>query len=290
MPRPLREVGPYDWPLTLRMIGAHTVPGCEELDVAAGRYARMMPTSAGWVRCEIVAGDEATHLLIDHDDPAVIEDVMRRVRTWLDLDHDPALLAPWRTDPRLGPLLAQRPGIRRIGYPAAFEAVILTVLGQQVSLAAGRTFAGRLVRRFGDPAPSGLLLFPTAERLAEAGVEAIQAATGITGARARCVLAAAEAFSVDPGFAEPGPLPDARIDEISGRLLSLPGIGPWTVAYLRLRLLGDLDAFPAGDLVLRKALGGVSTAEAERISQSWRPLRSYAVFTLWAGTAFPAQV
>ncbi len=270
------------------MIGAHTVPDCEELDVTAGRYARLMPTAGGWVRAEIVAGDP-TQLRIDHDDPAVVEEVMGRVRSWLDLDHDPGLLAPWRTDPRLGPLLVQRPGIRRIGYPAAFEAVILTILGQQVSLAAGRTFAGRLALRFGDRHPSGLLLFPTADRLAEAGDEEIQAVTKITGARARCVLAAATAFAADPGLAEPAPLPADRIEEMSARLLAMPGIGPWTVAYLRLRLLGDLDAFPAGDLVLRKALGGVTTAEAERISQTWRPLRSYAVFTLWAGTAFPIQ-
>ena len=101
------------------------------------------------------------------------------------------------------------------------------------------------------------------------------------------MLAAAQAFAADPDFAEPGPLPGRRLEEISARLLALPGVGPWTVAYLRLRLLGDRDAFPAGDLVLRKALGGIPTAEAERISQLWRPLRSYAVFTLWAGTAFP---
>lgn len=268
------------------MIGAHTVPGCEVLDVAGGRYARLLPSTAGWVRSEIVIGESA-EVLIDHDDPLVVDEVLARLRSWLDLDHDPALLAPWHTDPVLGPLLAQRPGIRRIGYPAAFEAVILTILGQQVSLAAGRTFAGRLALRFGEPDPSGLLRFPTADRLAAADAAEVQAVTKITGARARSVLAAAQAFAADPLFAEPGPLPASRLEDVSARLLALPGVGPWTVAYLRLRLLGDLDAFPAGDLVLRKALGGVRTAEAERISQPWRPLRSYAVFSLWAGTAFP---
>ncbi len=284
----MREVGPYDWRLTLQMIGAHTVPGCEQLDVADGRYARLMPSSAGWVRVDLVVGDP-TELIVDSDDPVVVDEVFGRVRRWLDLDHDPESLAPWRADPILGPLLARRPGIRRIGYPAAFEAVILTILGQQVSLAAGRTFAGRLVAHYGEPGPGGLQIFPSADRLAGADPVQIQAVTKVTGARARSVLAAAQAFAADPAFAEVGPLPTARLEETSARLLALPGVGPWTVAYLRLRLLGDLDAFPAGDLVVRRALGGVSAAEAERLSLSWRPRRSYAVFSLWAGTAFPAQ-
>jgi AraC family transcriptional regulator, regulatory protein of adaptative response / DNA-3-methyladenine glycosylase II len=156
-----------------------------------------------------------------------------------------------------------------------------------VSLAAGRTFAGRLVQRFGVPGPDGLTVFPDPDRLAAADPTEIQTCTKITGARARSLHAAATAFAADPRLAEPGPLPTARIEECSARLLALPGVGPWTVAYLRLRLLGDRDAFPAGDLVLRKALGGVPSAEAERLSQSWRPLRGYAVFSLWAGTAFP---
>ena len=105
-------------------------------------------------------------MLIAPDDPDVAEEVLRRVRHWLDLDHDPAALAvgadPWwgRCSPATG--------LRRIGYPGAFEAVLLTILGQQVSLAAGRTFAGRLTARYGEPDPAGLQRFPSAERLAEA--------------------------------------------------------------------------------------------------------------------------
>ena len=269
------------------MIGAHTVPGCEELDVDQGRYARLMPTSAGWVRVQIVLAPQPT-LVVEGDGAAeVVDEVEAGVRRWLDLDHDPESLASWRTDPILGPLLARRPGIRRIGYPAAFEAVILTILGQQVSLAAGRTFAARLARRFGEPGPGGLLLFPSAGRLTAADATEIQSVTRITGARARSVLAAAQAFVADPSLAVPAPLSPARIEQSSQHLLALPGVGPWTVSYLRLRLLGDLDAFPAGDLVLRKALGGVTTAVAEELSHAWRPRRSYAVFSLWAGTAFP---
>lgn len=282
----MREVGPHDWRLTLRMIGAHTVSGSETLDVAAGRHARLMPSAAGPVAVEIVLEPEP-QVVIETGDSAVAEATVAQVRSWLDLDHDPEILAPWRDDPVLAPLLARRPGIRRIGYPEAFEAVILTILGQQVSLAAGRTFAGRLVQRYGEPGPAGLTAFPSPERLARASPAEIQAVTKVTGARARALQSAAAGFTANPQLAEPGPLSSDQLEGCSARLSALPGVGPWTLAYLRLRLLGDLDAFPAGDLVLRKALGGATIAEAERMSERWRPLRSYAVFSLWAEQAFP---
>jgi 3-methyladenine DNA glycosylase/8-oxoguanine DNA glycosylase len=77
--------------------------------------------------------------------------------------------------------------------------------------------------------------------------------------------------------------PDADHAEIRHRLLQLRGIGPWTVEYLAVRVLGDRDAFPAGDLVLRRALGGVASTEAAKLSQRWQPYRAYALFHLWSG-------
>ena len=142
----LRYQRPYDWradPADARCPhGARS----EELDLAAGHYRRLVPTSAGAVAIELRTAGPA-RVLVDHDDTAVVGEVIAGLRHWLDLDHDPEALAPLRSDPTVGPLLAHRPGIRRIGYPAGFEAVVLTILGQQVSLAAGRTFAGRLIMR-----------------------------------------------------------------------------------------------------------------------------------------------
>ena len=200
---PLAYTEPYDWPLTLRMIGAHTVPGAEELDLRAGRYARLLPTSAGPVKITLFI-DDPPRVVIEHNLADEAEMIMARVRHWLDLDHDPRWLAGLYTDPVLGPELKQRPGLRRVGYPTAFEAVVLTILGQQVSLAAGRTFAARLVARFGRPGPGGLRQFPTAERLADLPVSELRAAVGVTGARARFLSAAAQAFADDPGLAAAG--------------------------------------------------------------------------------------
>ena len=134
------------------------------------------------------------------------------------------------------------PGLRRIRYPESFEAAISTVLGQQVSLAAARTFAGRLVAAYGEPGPGGLTAFPAPERLAAAELEELRSAVGITGSRARTVLAVAELFARTGSW--PVPLPREQWDERAAALLALPGIGPWTVAYLRMRLFGDPDAVP----------------------------------------------
>jgi AraC family transcriptional regulator, regulatory protein of adaptative response / DNA-3-methyladenine glycosylase II len=286
--RSLEYTEPYDWPLTLRMIGAHTVPGAEELDHAAGRYARLLPTPAGPVKIT-VAIDDPPRVLIDSDDPEVAAVLLRRLRHWLDLDHDPQRLAVLHGDPTVGPELRRRPGLRRIGYPGAFEAVILTILGQQVSLAAGRTFAGRLTATYGESGPGGLRQFPTAERLAEAPVAELRAAVGVTGARAGFLSAAARAFVEQPDLVTPGPLSAKQIEEAAARLLALPGVGPWTAAYLRMRLLGDPDAWPAGDLVLRRALQNRSPQEITALAEAWRPWRSYAVVALWtsAGAGNP---
>ena len=74
--------------------------------------------------------------------------------------------------------------------------------------------------------------------------------------------------------------------DVRDRLLALPGIGPWTADYLALRVLGDRDAMPVGDLVLRRALGVGSAADVTRLAERWRPLRAFAAVHLWTATAY----
>jgi DNA-3-methyladenine glycosylase II/AraC family transcriptional regulator of adaptative response / DNA-3-methyladenine glycosylase II len=230
----------------------------------------------------------AVHLAEDHVDatvqahPADEPTVLGLVRRWLDLEVNPAeVTGILGADPLVGPLVAARPGLRVLGHVDGFEAAAVTVLGQQVSLAAARTFAGRLVAAFGEPAPQGLRAFPRPEALAAAAPEELRGAVGITGARARTLqaLAAACADGLDIG-------PGADPREVRRRLLDLPGIGPWTADYLALRALGDRDAFPATDLVLRRALGGLVPAAAVALAEKWRPLRAYAVTHLWTAHAY----
>ncbi|GAA3700697.1 hypothetical protein GCM10022204_16860 [Microlunatus aurantiacus] len=282
-------VGAYDWPLALRMIGAHAVPGGETTDPVTGAHRRLLPGSSGPVAVTVRPDASAITVDLDSGSAPVTDDdlavVAQRVRHWLDLDLDPAgLAAVFDTDPVLGPLVRERPGLRRVRYPDSFEAAISTVLGQQVSLAAARTFAGRLVAAYGCPGPRGLTAFPTADRLAGADLEDVRSAIGITGSRARTLLAVAELFAgADPW---PLPLPPEQWDERATTLLALPGVGPWTRDYLRMRLFGDPDAVPVGDLVLRRALGVAKDRDVPAAMERWRPQRAYAVFHLWASTAW----
>ena len=205
-----------------------------------------------------------------------------RCRRLLDLDADPVAIASvLASDPLLAPLVTAHPGLRVPGCVDGTEIVVRAVLGQQISVAAARTHAARLVERHGEPlaAPEGSLthVFPTAGAVAEAGDDALAMPE-----RRRQTLRGVCAALRD-GLVELNPGADrehARRD-----LLALPGIGPWTVEYVAMRALGDPDAFPAGDLgVLHglRALGVEAGArEAERRSQAWRPFRAYTVLHLW---------
>jgi 3-methyladenine DNA glycosylase/8-oxoguanine DNA glycosylase len=266
----------------LRVLASHAVPGAEIVDLDAGSYRRLLPGPNGPTAITISFLRDAATVEIDAD-PGTAEALRPAVVHLLDAEADPAKIAAiLGTDGRLGPLVAARPGLRVVGHPNGWEAAVTTVLGQQVSLAAARTFAGRLSARYGTPHSSGLRWFPTPQTIAAADPEELRAAVGITRTRGRTVQRTAEAFAAGLVLAPEVDHADARRS-----LLGIPGIGPWTIEYLAVRVLGDRDAFPSGDLVLRRALGDVGAKEAEALSQAWRPLRAYALLHLWT-SAVPA--
>jgi AraC family transcriptional regulator of adaptative response / DNA-3-methyladenine glycosylase II len=213
-----------------------------------------------------------------------VSPVVGRARRLLDADADPAAIgAALATDGLLAPLVRARPGLRVPGAYDGFELAVRAVLGQQVSVAAASTFAGRLAAQHGTPLaadgpldgpagrPGPRVVFPGPDVLAEADL----AGLGLTTARQRTLrgLAAATAsgrLTLDPG-ADPG--------EIAARLAELPGIGPWTIGYILMRAAADPDAFPEADLGLRRALArlGVPAGHPAR----WRPWRAYAAMHLW---------
>ncbi len=167
------------------------------------------------------------------------------------------------------------------GAADGFELAVRAILGQQVSVRAARTFAGRIAAANGTPLErpvDGIThLFPTAEQLAGSSL----ASLGLTTARAGTLAQVAElaaAGDVDlSGTADPA--------ATAARLLAVPGIGPWTIAYVSMRALRDPDAFPVGDLGVRagfRALGLPSAPAAMRAhADRWRPWRAYAVMHLW---------
>lgn len=133
---------------------------------------------------------------------------------------------------------------------------------------------------YGVRAPEGLSCFPTPQAVAAADPEELRTITGVTRSRSRTLQALAtacvEGLELDPG---------ADRDETRHALLALPGVGRWTADYVALRCLGDPDAFPAGDLVLRRALNAVSARQAGVRSAAWRPWRGYAALHLWTSQA-----
>ncbi|MGA1836408.1 AlkA N-terminal domain-containing protein [Herbiconiux sp. 11R-BC] len=267
----------------LHTLAAHAVPGAE---IHAGHRHQRLIRTAGDVHAVTVEIRPHDILLESStDDSAILHEIAGTVRSWLDLDTDTRPIAEHlRHDPIIGPLVDANPGLRIPSYPDGFEAIVMTVLGQQVSLAAGRTFGGRLVAAYGAPGPAGLIHFPTPEALADVTAIELAARVGLTGARARTVVAVAKAFAGGLSLVRGG-----HTSEFRAQLLDLPGIGPWTVDFLAVRALADPDAFTPGDLILRRALAGVTAREATEVAESWRPWRAYALSYLWASAAPPAR-
>lgn len=275
---------PYPVTSVMRWLAAHAIPGLGECDLAALRHRRSVRATSGPGVIEVSFADaHSLELTMDLASPVDAAGVEAAVRRWLDIDAPVARIeAHLACFPLLAPMVAQRPGLRVLGALDGFEAAVMTILGQHVSVAAARTFGGRLVAQYGAPGPGGLRMFPTPQQLAEPEPSDLQAAVGVTHARARtlralCATVASGALVLDP-----------TADPVSARaaLLALPGVGPWTADYLALRVYRDADAFPADDLVIKRALGATRAKDAIALAQPWRPYRAYAVIHLWTSMAF----
>ena len=276
---------PYRAPIEIGALFAffatRAISGVEEV-TATGAYRRTLRLPHGTAIVELAPGDACVHCSLQLADVRDLGVAVARCRRLLDLDADPVAVASvLASDPLLAPLVSARPGLRVPGCVDGTEIVVRAVLGQQISVAAARTHAARLVQRRGEQlmAPDGSLthVFPTAGAVAEAGDDALAMPERRKQTlRAVCAALRDGLVELDPG---------ADRERARRDLLALPGIGPWTVEYVAMRALGDPDAFPSGDLgVLHglRALGVEAGArEAERRSQSWRPFRAYTVLHLW---------
>jgi AraC family transcriptional regulator of adaptative response / DNA-3-methyladenine glycosylase II len=277
----LRE--PFDWPRLRGFLAARAIPGVEHVD--GDTYRRIVHLGGHTGELGLRPGERrgTMHAEISLTLAPVLMPLVVRVRRLLDLDaHPERITDALAQDPTLAPLVRRRPGLRVPGAIDPFEMAARAILGQQVSVKAATTLAGRLAQRLGTPVDGmsdGLThRFPTAAEVAARSVDEL-AQLGLPGTRAACLRAVAGAF-VDGRL--PGPLADPA--SFAATLCELPGIGDWTAQYLVLRALHHPDAFPAGDLVIRKALGGITQAAATRRAEAWRPWRAYATVHLW--TAF----
>ena len=273
---------PFDAAGLLAFLDAHLVAGVEERVGTTYRRTLRLPHGPG-VAALTLSKDTVgcTLRLTDLRDlwPAV-----DRCRRMLDLDADPQAVAEaLGRDPALGEVVRSNPGLRLPGAADGTEVAVRTVVGQQVSVAAARTVTARIVRALGDPlaaSDGGLThVFPTAAAIA-AGEDSVFAmpTSRRQAVRTICAALADGGVTLHPG---------ADREATERAMLALPGIGPWTASYLRLRALGDPDVFLPTDLAVRKALTrlGISPGAAD----DWRPWRSYAVLHLWTALgAFPA--
>lgn len=277
---------PYDVDGVLAFLAPRAVAGVER--VADGCVARSLVLAhagrrhAGWLRVSFDRPGEVGVELSPALWPAV-GSLLPLLRRWLDLDADPDGIALALGEGAV-------PGQRLPGCLDRFELAVRAVLGQQVTVAAARTLAGRFVERFGEAlpasegAPEGCArLFPTPERIAAATRDDI-ASLGIIARRADSLIALAEAWPT-LAFACREGTPEAAAEALT----AIPGIGPWTAAYMLMRGWSWPDSFPPGDVILRKALsaqvGGdgplVSPRAYLEAAERYRPFRSYAVLHLW---------
>ncbi len=276
---------PFDAGYVLRFLGDRAVPGAEEFSDGTYRRTLRLPHGAG--TAALSEGGDHVRCVLRLEDLRDLGSAVQRCRRLLDLDADPvAVTETLGTDPVLAPLVGCSPGLRVPGSVDGAELALRAVLGQQVSVAAARTLAGRLVARRGGPLPESLAepdrglthLFPQPGAVAE--IEAADLAVPAARREALRNLALALAggrISLDPG---------SDREEAHRELLSLRGVGPWTATYIAMRALGDPDAFPTTDLGVRRAvrrLGGTEDAAGlAALAEGWRPWRAYAAQHLWA--------
>jgi AraC family transcriptional regulator of adaptative response / DNA-3-methyladenine glycosylase II len=291
---------PYDWARLLGFLRGRAIPGVEKITDVYRRVVHLdghvgeivvRPDPRGAQRNERAnrpnreVGSAPTpprSALVLELAPALLPVVMplvARVRRMFDLDARPDLVdRALARDATLAPLVAARPGLRVPGAIDPFEASIRALLGQQVSVAAATTLAGRFAAQLGTKLGDQELSyrFPTPAEVAKAGAERI-VKIGMPMARAHAIHGFARAL--DRGAIQLDHHVD--LDAFVAQLVELPGIGPWTAHYLAMRALHLPDAFPAADLGIQKALDRSGPRDAEARAEAWRPYRSYAVMHLW---------
>jgi len=275
---------PLAWKPLIDFLRLRAIPGVEAVE--GDTYRRSIEIDGKSGAIEVMPAADGPYLSIRLHLPAMgrLAQVIDRVRRVFDLGADPVrIAADLGADPILKPIVCALPGLRVPGAWDPFELTVRAVVGQQISVKAATTIAGRLVQRFGRPVDLKASLkvthvFPTAETLRSADLRAI----GLTAARAQTVRNVAAA-------ACDGRLPrdsSLGLETVLQTLKTIGGIGAWTAHYIAMRAFGEPDAFPEGDLGLRRALsaGGslISNAKLNRMAEAWRPWRAYAAMYLWS--------
>ncbi len=292
---PYRE--PFD-PGVFAFLAVRAIPGIEAGTPTS--YARTLRLPHGDARFSVEydagAPGRPLTLTIGAVDLRDLPALLSRVRRLFDLDADPvAIDTALAEDPRLAGPVAAAPGIRLPGAVDPQELLVRAMVGQQITVAAARTALTQLAAA-GRPSlmPGDGLdrLFPTPAEIAGAGHLLLRGPRRRIDAL-RAAAAALAGGRLDFGYGDDFP-------GLEGKLLPLPGIGPWTVGYVAMRVLGAPDVFLAHDAAVRngiRALGpptavggrplGAPGAAASPDFREVSPWRSYATMHLWRAAAAP---
>jgi AraC family transcriptional regulator of adaptative response / DNA-3-methyladenine glycosylase II len=272
---------PLAWRAILRFLTARATPGVESVDGDVYLRTASVGKHRGWLKVQPIAGRNALAVELATTLLPVLPQVLARVKSLFDLSARPDVIAQWLSSHRgLSGIVRRVPGLRVPGAFDAFELAVRAILGQQISVRAATTLAGRLADAYGEPieTPFAALsrLTPSAERLARTRAASL-AKWGLRSSIADSVRGLAAAVQRNQLSLEPGCDPEATIQA----LIACPGVGPWTAHYIAMRALRWPDAFPEGDLGLVKASGEPSARALRAAAESWRPWRAYAAMYLW---------
>lgn len=285
---------PYDVAAMLQFFATRQIAGIEDVTLSAEQQSIGKTVTlphdgklhTGWLEARFAASGNRVDLHVSDSLRDVLPRVLARVRAMLDLDADPQAINNLLHD-----YFPQGDGLRVPGAFDGFELAVRAVLGQQITVAAARTLSTRLVKRFGEPVDTPIAglnrLFPSPAALAGASGDEL-GQLGIVKQRQAAIQAIASAVAQQRLQLHSG----ADVSATLAVLKALPGIGDWTAHYIAMRALRWPDAFPAGDVVLHKALGLQDSKNPSRHAQAaslaWQPWRSYAVIRAWDSLAHAA--
>jgi len=281
---------PFDGAGLMRILALKAVPGVEAAD--GGTYRRSLQLPHGEATIVLRAASDHVACELSLADPRDVVPAVARARRLLDLDADSAAVDDvLGSDPLIGPLVAAWPGMRVPGAVDGLELAVKAVIGQQVSVAGARTVAARLASAYGKPVTASDRTqdhspgeargvthhFPTADALAGIDPETLP----MPRSRGRSLVALCTAVAEGRIRLDAG----ADRDDTTAALLAVPGIGPWTADYVRMRALSDPDVLLTTDLGVRRGLERLGSPgdprSAAAAGQHWRPWRSYALMHLW---------
>jgi len=266
---------PYDWQTILRFYQSHSIPGVERVTDKCFTRVFRLDDIIGFVWIRAVAGKPRLKVRVVPDDPDVVAEALRRVRIMFDLDCDPALIAEsFASIPLLATLWRRFPGLRLPRGWDPFETAVCSILGQLVSAPQRANLIGQLVSHYGeeiaDPSSNRKTrLFPGAEALARSNLSAVRT----TVARREAIREFSRRTLSGAISLSDGQNPVA----FRKSLLEIRGLGRWSAENISLRALGDTDAFPGTDLILKRVLNLYPDLDLARI----KPWRSYAAIYLW---------